>query len=318
MTSEKIQVSNQTRLSIFRRIPGNIYAVVLLLFVFRFSSPEFLNLSNLLNIVQQGSILAIVSIGSFLAIVSHGIDLSLGAIVGLAGIVAALAMDAGWGIGPACFLALLVGAVFGAVNGFVIARTYINPFIVTLGMMGIGEGLALILGKGSTVSAGNPVFKLFGGGNLGLMPVAALIAIGCYFLFAFVLKRTALGTHIYAIGGNEEAAVLSGINAHRIKLVVYSFNGLLAGLAGIIMASRLGAANPSQGIGIEFDGIAAAVVGGASLAGGKGSVWGTLGGAVIIAILRNGLNMAGLPMALQMVILGMIIIAIVTIDSLRS
>lgn len=318
MTSGNMQVRSQTLGAFFRRIPGNTYAIVLLLFVFRFTSPEFLNLSNLLNIVQQGSILAIVSIGAFLAIVSHGIDLSLGAIVGLAGVVAALAMDAGLGVGPACFLALLAGAIFGAVNGFVIARTYINPFIVTLGMMGIGEGLALVLAKGSTVSAGNPVFKLFGGGNLGLLPVAALIAIGCYFIFSFVIKRTALGTHIYAIGGNEEAAILSGINARRIKLVVYSFNGLLAGLAGIVMASRLGAANPSQGIGIEFDGIAAAVVGGASLAGGKGSVWGTLGGAVIIAILRNGLNMAGLPMALQMVILGLILVAIVTIDSLRS
>ena len=318
MTSETLEGRKQNGLSFFRRIPGNIYADVLLLFVFRFTSAEFLNLSNLLNIVQQGSILAIVSIGSFLAIVSHGIDLSLGAIVGLAGIVAALAMEAGLGVGPACLLALLAGALFGAVSGFVIARTYINPFIVTLGMMGIGEGLALVLGKGATVSAGNPVFKIFGGGNVGLVPVAALIAMGCYFIFSFILKRTALGTHIYAVGGNEEAAVLSGISAHRVKLVVYSFNGLLAGLAGIIMASRLGAANPSQGIGIEFDGIAAAVVGGASLAGGKGSIWGALGGAVIIAILRNGLNMAGLPMALQMVILGMIIVAIVTIDSLRS
>jgi ribose/xylose/arabinose/galactoside ABC-type transport system permease subunit len=318
MTSGTLAGRNQPWVSFFRRIPGNIYAVVFLLFVFRFTSDEFLNLSNLLNIVQQGSILAIVSIGSFLAIVSHGIDLSLGAIVGLAGIVAALAMEAGLGVGPACLLALSVGAIFGGVSGFVIARTYINPFIVTLGMMGIGEGLALVLGKGATVSAGNPIFKFFGGGNIGLLPVAALIAMGCYFLFSFILKRTALGTHIYAIGGNEEAAVLSGINAHRIKLVVYSFNGLLAGLAGIVMASRLGAANPSQGIGIEFDGIAAAVVGGASLAGGKGSIWGALGGAVIIAILRNGLNMAGLPMALQMVILGLIIVAIVTIDSLRN
>jgi ribose/xylose/arabinose/galactoside ABC-type transport system permease subunit len=318
MTSENLRVRNQTLLAFFRRIPGNIYAVGLLLLVFRFASPEFLNLSNLLNIVQQGSILAIVSIGSFLAIVSHGIDLSLGAIVGLAGIVAALAMDAGLGIVPACLLGLLAGAVFGALNGFIIARTYINPFIVTLGMMGIGEGLALVLAKGSTISAGNPIFKVLGGGTVGLLPVAALMAIGCYIIFNFVLKRTALGTHIYAIGGNEEAAILSGINARRIKLVVYSFNGLLAGLAGIVMASRLGAANPSQGIGIEFDGIAAAVVGGASLAGGKGSVWGTLGGAVIIAILRNGLNMAGLPMALQMVILGLILVAIVTIDSLRN
>jgi len=318
MTSENVRVRNQTLAAFFRRIPGNIYAVALLLLVFRFASPEFLNLSNLLNIVQQGSILAIVSIGSFLAIVSHGIDLSLGAIVGLAGIVVALAMDAGLGIVPACLLGLLAGAVFGALNGFIIARTHINPFIVTLGMMGIGEGLALVLAKGSTISAGNPIFKVLGGGTVGLLPVAALMAIGCYIIFNFVLKRTALGTHIYAIGGNEEAAILSGISAHRIKLVVYSFNGLLAGLAGIVMASRLGAANPSQGIGIEFDGIAAAVVGGASLAGGKGSIWGTLGGAVIIAILRNGLNMAGLPMALQMVILGLIIVAIVTIDSLRS
>jgi ribose transport system permease protein len=318
MTTQNNQGYNQTLPSFFRRIPGNIYAIILLFALFRFTSPEFLTLSNLLNIVQQGSIMAIVSIGSFLAIVSHGLDLSLGAIVGVTGVVAALGMEAGWGIVPACFVALLVGAGFGAINGYIIGRTEVNPFIVTLGMMGVAEGLGLVLARGSTLAATDPLFKWLGGGTIVLLPVAALVALSCYFFFNFLVKRTALWTHIYAIGGNEEAAILSGINAPRIKLIVYSCNGLLAGLAGIVLTSRLGAANPAQGIGIEFDGIAAAVVGGTSLAGGKGSVWGILGGAIIISILRNGLNMAGLPQALQMIILGLIIVAIVTIDSLRN
>jgi ribose transport system permease protein len=149
------------------------------------------------------------------------------------------------------------------------------------------------------------------------VPLSAILALACYAVFGWLLKRTALGTHIYAIGGNEEAAILAGIPVHKIKTLVYTLNGALAAFAGLILASRLGSANPSQGIGIEFDGIAAAVVGGTSLAGGRGNVWGTFMGAVIIAVLRNGLNMAGLPMALQMVIVGLIMVAVLTLDTLR-
>ena len=304
-------------LALLRKVPGNLYAILFLFVLFRMASAEFLTLSNLVNIVLQGSIMAIVSIGACLAIVSHGIDLSLGAIVGLSGGVAGLGMNAGYGIVPACLLAMASSAVFGGVNGIIIARTTVAPFIVTLGMMGVVEGVALVLARGSTVAAANATFKILGGGTIGILPIAALIAALCYGVADFLMRRSALGTHIYAIGGNEEAAALSGIGVSRIKVLVYTVNGLLAGLAGIILTSRLGAANPSQGIGIEFDGIAASVVGGTSLAGGRGSLWGTFGGAIIISILRNGLNMAGLPMALQMVILGLIIVAIVTLDSLR-
>jgi len=299
------------------KIPGSIYAILLLLLLFRFGSAQFLSVSNFLNILQQSSILAIVSIGSFLAILSHGIDLSLGAIVTFAGVVSALVMVQGYDVISACLIALAAGIAAGAVNGFLIAYTRVDPFIVTLGAMGTCEGLALVLANGATIPANNATFKVLGGGSLLLVPLSALIALASYGLFGFLLKRTALGTHIYAVGGNEEAALLSGIQVQKLKILVYAVNGLLAGFAGLVLASRLGAANPSQGIGIEFDGIAAAVVGGTSLAGGRGNVWGTFMGAVIIAILRNGLNMAGLPMALQMVIVGLIMVGVLTLDTLR-
>jgi ribose transport system permease protein len=299
------------------KVPGSIYAVLALVLLFRFGSAQFLSVSNFLNILQQSSILSIVSIGSFLAILSHGIDLSLGAIVALAGMVSALLMVRGYDVVTACLIALVVSAAAGALNGLLIAYSRVDPFIVTLGAMGTCEGLALVLANGATIPASNPTFKVLGGGSLLLVPLSALIALASYGLFGFLLKRTALGTHTYALGGNEEAALLSGIQVRPLKILVYSVNGLLAGFAGLVLASRLGAANPSQGIGIEFDGIAAAVVGGTSLAGGRGNVWGTFMGAVIIAILRNGLNMAGLPMALQMVIVGLIMVGVLTLDTLR-
>ena len=299
------------------KVPGSVYAILFLLLLFRFGSAQFLSVSNFLNILQQSSILAIVSIGSFLAILSHGIDLSLGAIVTFAGVVSALVMVQGYDVISACLIALAAGIAAGAVNGFLIAYTRVDPFIVTLGAMGTCEGLALVLANGATIPANNATFKVLGGGSLLLVPLSALIALASYGLFGFLLKRTALGTHIYAVGGNEEAALLSGIQVQKLKILVYAVNGLLAGFAGLVLASRLGAANPSQGIGIEFDGIAAAVVGGTSLAGGRGNVWGTFMGAVIIAILRNGLNMAGLPMALQMVIVGLIMVGVLTLDTLR-
>lgn len=299
------------------KVPGSIYAILLLVVLFRLGSAQFLSVSNFLNIFQQSSILAIVSIGSFLAILSHGIDLSLGAIVTLAGMVAALLMVQGYDVVTACLMGLAAGLAAGAVNGLLVAYSRVDPFIVTLGAMGTCEGLALVLASGATIPANNAAFKVLGGGSLLLVPLSALIALACYALFGFLLKRTALGTHLYALGGNEEAALLSGIRVRPLKILVYSVNGLLAGFAGLVLASRLGAANPSQGIGIEFDGIAAAVVGGTSLAGGRGNVWGTFMGAVIIAILRNGLNMAGLPMALQMVIVGLIMVGVLTLDTLR-
>jgi ribose/xylose/arabinose/galactoside ABC-type transport system permease subunit len=214
-------------------------------------------------------------------------------------------------------VALALSAALCALNGFLIARTGVDPFIITLGAMGTLEGLALVLAGGATVPATAAGFKVLGGGSVFFVPLAAILALACYAVFGWLLKRTALGTHIYAIGGNEEAAILAGIPVRRIKTLVYAVNGALAAFAGLILTSRLGSANPSQGIGIEFDGIAAAVVGGTSLAGGRGNVWGTFMGAVIIAVLRNGLNMAGLPMALQMVIVGLIMVGVLTIDTLR-
>ena len=304
-------------MGILRRVPGSVYAVLVLLVVFRVGSEQFLTLSNFLNILQQGSILAVVAIGSFLAILSHGIDLSLGAVVSFAGVVAALLMVQGYPVLLAGLAALALSAALCALNGFLIARTGVDPFIITLGAMGTLEGLALVLAGGATVPANAAGFKALGGGSVLFVPLSAILALACYAVFGWLLKRTALGTHIYAIGGNEEAAILAGIPVRKIKTLVYTLNGALAAFAGLILASRLGSANPSQGIGIEFDGIAAAVVGGTSLAGGRGNVWGTFMGAVIIAVLRNGLNMAGLPMALQMVIVGLIMVAVLTLDTLR-
>ena len=213
-------------------------------------------------------------------------------------------------------VALAAGTSIGMLNGLIIAKNNVAPFIITLATSLVAESLALVVSKSQTVSVNTEEFRALGGGSLGPIPYSVLIMIAIYWVFHYLTQHRAFGTYVYAIGGNENAAHLTGIQVEKVKFLVYTLGGFVAALAGIILASRLGSANPGQGEGYEFYGIASAVVGGASMAGGTGTVWRTLLGVLIISILRSGLNIAGLPNSLQMIVLGLVIVGVVIIDVL--
>lgn len=315
------KTGSSSALKIFSAVPGNVYAIVLLFAIFWIvcDPGTFMTVGNFLNMLEQLPVLAVVSVGSLMAIITRGVDLSLGATMNLSGVIVAyLVRHAGWGMPAACVAALAAGLGMGMLNGVIISRHKIAPFIITLGTMNIAKSLALVVSNSRTVSANLPSFRWLGGGHLWFIPYSAFLMLIIYAIFDTVMRKRRLGTYIYAIGGNEPAAHLSGIGVRRTKFLTFTLTGLLAAVAGIMLASRLGSANPGQGDGFEFYGIASAVVGGASMTGGKGSVWRTLIGVAVITALRNGLNMAGLPVSLQMIVLGFIIVGVVTFDTMSN
>lgn len=304
---------------ILAAIPGSVWAMLLIILVFWLicKPGTFLTTKSAINIARQSSFLAIVSIGSLLAIITGGIDLSLGGVMCLSGVVtAALVKHHEMSMVPAIMIALAAGTVIGMLNGIIISRNHVAPFIITLATSLIAKSLALVVSKSQTVSVNTDAFRFLGGGTLGSIPYSVLIMIVIYGIFHYLTQNRMFGTYIYAIGGNENAAHLTGIQVEKVKFLVYTLGGFVAALAGIILASRLGSANPGQGEGYEFYGIASAVVGGASMSGGVGTVWRTLLGVMIISILRSGLNIAGLPNSLQMIVLGLVIVGVVIVDVL--
>lgn len=301
---------------VLKKVPGNVYTLLIITLAFWIvcKPGTFLTGSNMINIAGQCSFLAIASIGSLLAIITGGIDLSVGGIMCFSGVVAAVLSKGGMPMVLVVPVALLAGTAVGAVNGIIIAKNNVAPFIITLAMWNITDSLALVVAKGATVSVNTDEFRLLGSGELGVLPYCVIIAVAVYTIFHVITRKTRTGTYIYAIGGNESAAHLTGINVAKSKFFVYTFSGLTAALAGVLLASKLGSANPGQGDGYEFYGIASAVVAGASMAGGNGTVWNTLIGALIITILRSGLNIAGMPNSWQMVVLGLVIVGVVFVD----
>lgn len=297
---------------------GIVLALIGLCIVLSFLSPYFLTVNNLLNVLLQASINLIVAIGMTFVITSGGIDLSVGSIVALAGIIMALALNAGTGLVIACLAALAVGASIGAGNGFLITRFRLPPFIVTLGTMSIVRGLALI------ISDGRPVYGLpqeqlrIISGSIGPVPIPVIIAAVVAVIAYIVMNHTIIGEYTIAIGGNEEAARLSGINVRLFKVIIYGISGLMCGLAGIILTARLSAAEPIAGMLYELDAIAATVIGGTSLMGGQGSITGTVVGALLMSVLRNGLNLLNIQSYYQQVVIGSVIIAAVALDMLRK
>lgn len=300
-------------------IPGSAWATLLIILVFWLicKPGTFLTAKSAINIARQSSFLAIVAIGSLLAIITGGIDLSLGGVMCLSGVVTAtLVKSHGMSMLPAALIALASGTVIGMLNGMIISKNNVAPFIITLATSLVAESMALVVSKSQTISVNTEEFRALGGGSLGPIPYSVVIMIIIYGVFHYLTQHRAFGTYIYAIGGNENAAHLTGIPVEKVKFLVYTLGGFSAALAGIILASRLGSANPGQGEGYEFYGIASAVVGGASMSGGTGTVWRTLLGVLIISILRSGLNIAGLPNSLQMIVLGLVIVSVVIIDVL--
>jgi ribose/xylose/arabinose/galactoside ABC-type transport system permease subunit len=279
-------------------------------------SPQFLTLSNITIIFTQVAINALLAFGVTFVIITGGIDLSIGSVVALAGIFTALMAHPGeYPLIVPIFSGLLAGLIFGAINGFLVIKTKIAPFIITLGTMTIARGLALIISKGRPISNLSETFEFIGNGSVWGIPFPVIILMIVFIICTIVLQKTVLGRYIYAIGGNESAARVSGINIHKIKLTVYMISGLLAGLAGIILTARVTTGQPNTGAGFELDAIAAAVIGGTSTTGGVGTITGTLIGALLIGVINNGLDLMNVTSYYQQVIMGCIIIGAVVLDS---
>ena len=277
-------------------------------------TPYFLTVSNLLNVAQQTSINAIIAVGMTFVIITAGIDLSVGSIVAFSGVVLASALQAAVPLPIAILIGLVVGAFCGLVNGVLITYGRLPPFISTLGMMSVARGAALLYTGGRPISGFSSGFRYLATGEILHIPVPVIIMVLVYVIAHVVLTRTKLGRYAYAIGGNEEAAVLSGVNVKFYKAMVYGLSGMMAGLASIILTARLNSAQPIAGIMYELDAIAATVIGGTSLMGGEGRVIGTLIGALIMGVLRNGLNLLGVSSFVQQTVIGSVIIIAVLMD----
>ncbi len=281
-------------------------------------SSHFLTVSNFINIARQISINFILAAGLTMVIITGGIDLSVGSIVAFSGVIAGMYLNTGGNFLTAILLALLVGTLCGFINGILVSRFKMAPFIATLGMMSMARGLALVLTKGSSITIDNSNYTFFGGGYLFGIPMPVVVAAIIFFVVYLLLNKTRLGRTFFAIGGNEEASRLSGIKVAKKYLIVYSLSGFLAGLASVVLTARLWAAPPIAGQGFELHAIAASVIGGASLMGGTGTILGTLYGAFIIGIIRNGLNLLGVASFWQQFAIGLIIIVAVLFDRIRK
>lgn len=306
-----------------KRLLPLLIAVAVLLLLFRLWVPTFLHPANLLDLAQQISINAILAYGMTLVILSGGIDLSVGALLALVGTSTVYFLTTGLtSLGPwlAVPIGLGVAGLFGCLNGFCAARTPMPPFIITLATMLMARGAALRFNEGRPMHIPDTqgLFLALGNGRMfGVVPLPVLVMLGLFALTAVLLHRTRFGQHLYAIGGNREAARFTGIPVARIEILVYVICSVLAGVAGLIHASQLYSAEPASGVMFELHAIAAAVVGGTSFTGGRGTIYGTLLGAVIIGILDKGLNQAGVHYSLQYIVKGSVILGAVYIDMRR-
>jgi ribose/xylose/arabinose/galactoside ABC-type transport system permease subunit len=293
---------------------GTLIGLIGLCIVFWILTPFFFSISNFLNIAQQTSINAIIAVGMTFVIITAGIDLSVGSILAFSGVVLASALEMGLPLPMAILAGLAVGFICGTVNGLLISFGRLPPFIATLGMMSVARGAALLYSQGRPISGFSKSFRFIAAGELFYIPMPVIIMIIVYVIAYFVLTRTKLGRYTFAIGGNEEAALLSGVNVKFYKTLVYGIGGLLSGLAAVLLTARLSSAQPIAGIMYELDAIAATVIGGTSLMGGEGTIFGTLIGALIMGVLRNGLNLLGVSSFIQQIIIGSVIIIAVLVD----
>ena len=295
---------------------GPFIALVLVSVGLAVLSPDFLTVANLLNVMRQVSINALIAFGMTLVILLGGIDLSVGSILALSSVGIATLIQSGVNPMLATLLGVIGGGVMGLLNGLVVSKGKVAPFIATLASMTILRGLALVVSGGSPITGFNSdLFSMLGGGYVaGLVPIPVVWMLIMFGLFAFLLKKTVFGRHVYATGGNEDAARLSGVKVDQIKLWVYTVSGAMSAMAGVVLTSRLNSAQPTAGSGYELDAIAAVVLGGTSLTGGRGWIFGTLMGALLIGVLNNGLNLLGVSSFYQQVIKGVVILLAVLID----
>ncbi|MGD0775616.1 MAG: ABC transporter permease [Candidatus Solibacter sp.] len=313
-----------------------LLALAILLGVFSLLSPAFLTTANLTILVKHVAINAIMAVGMTFVILSGGIDLSVGSIAGLAGMIAGGLIDHGLILRSAgvvvyfqvwlvVAIALLVGAVAGGLNGLLVSRLNVAPFIATLGSMYVARGAALLLSDGATfpnlagkADLGNTGFPAIGSASILAIPVPIWIMIALAAASAFVAARTPFGRHVYAVGGNQRAAQLSGVRVKRIQLLVYVISGVCSAMVGVIIAAQLASAHPATGQSFELNAIAAVVLGGTSLMGGRGGIGGTIVGALVIGALADGLVLLGVSEFSQIVIKGLVIVFAVILDQLQQ
>lgn len=299
-----------------------LVGLIVLMAVVAILSPSFLTVDNLLNILRQTSINAVIAVGMTYVILSGGIDLSVGSVLAFCGAVCAWLVAGDMSIWLAIPISLLLGAGLGAVNGVVIGTGGVQPFVATLVAMTMLRGATLVFTDGRPITTGTgaaaDAFWSVGGGYLLGIPVPVVIAGVVFAVCGLVLTRTRFGRYTYAVGGNEVVARLSGIRVNFEKTTIYALSGLLAALAGVILTARLESAQPTAGAGYELDAIAAVVVGGTSLSGGKGTLFGTLVGALIIGVLNNALNLMDVSSYYQMIAKGAVILLAVLADSRKS
>lgn len=307
------------KFSTFIKKYGNVFVIIALIVIFTLLNPVFLSVYNFMNIVRQIAMVGIISVGFTFVLIGGGLDLSVGAQIAFMNVCVAT-MITNWGFSPiiSVIVGLLLTTLIGLFNGYVISKTSIPPLIATLAMQ------TILRGAGYLISGGYPIYgipdgiKYLGQGYLfGVIPVPGLILIVIVLLGAFLLNKTYLGRHFYALGSNAEATRLAGINIHLTRTVTYAMLGLLTGLAGLIMLGRVGSAQPNIATNYEMNALTACVIGGVSINGGKGTVFGALLGAIVIGILNNGMSLAGANEYWQMVITGAVLLTVVLFDSLN-
>jgi ribose transport system permease protein len=296
---------------------GIVFVLIGLIALMAAIAPNFATVNNLLNIARSISINATLAAGLTFVILTAGIDLSVGSIVAVSGVVAVLAANGGAPAPLAVLVGVLAGAAAGAINGLLTAYLALAAFIVTLGTMTFLRGVAYTMTGGEPIVSNNLNFAVIGNGYLFGIPLPVVVMVIVYAIAWFTLERTRYGRHVYAVGGNAEAARLAGVNVKRVVTSVYVVAGVCSGLAGVIFAARVVSAQPTAGTGYELDAIAAVVLGGTSLAGGRGRLYGTLVGSIILGVLSTGLILMNVQFFTQLLIKGAVIILAVTIDSLK-
>ncbi|MEJ9230070.1 ABC transporter permease [Peribacillus butanolivorans] len=299
---------------------GPLLALILLFIVITVLNPSFMEPNNILNLLRQTSINALIAFGMTFIILTGGIDLSVGSILALSSALMAGMMVSGLDPILAILVGVLLGTLMGVINGILVSKGKMAPFIVTLATMTIFRGLTLVYtdGKPITGIGDSELFQMLGRGYFLGLPVPAVVMIIAFFILWFLLHKTSFGRKTYAIGGNEKASRISGIKVDRVKVAIYGLAGTMAAIAGAILTSRLNSAQPTAGQSYEMDAIAAVVLGGTSLSGGKGRLFGTLVGVLIIGTLNNGMNLLGVSSFYQQVVKGAVILIAVLLDRKKS
>lgn len=300
------------------RLPGAAWVLLLLALAFAVLGQGFLSTANLLNIGTQSTILLLIALPMTLIIMTEGLDLSMGAVLALCGVVLAMVMVATGSLLLALAAAIGVGLAFGLLNGLLVARLGIPPFVSTLGTLGVAQGLALVLTDGQSVVGVGDTIPLFYSGELLGIPVPLWLAVATYALFHWLLYRTRFGACVFALGGNREALKFAGVSVNRWLVAVYMLGGAMAGVAALLLTARMNAGHPTASIGLEFEAIAAVAVGGTTFDRGNGWLPGTVLGVLAVGVLRNGLNLIGVQSSVQVATIGLLVLVVLLIESFKG